>query len=382
MQETYPSRTSRTRGAGHFARFVLDRRRDIEVFGWFGYGNLGDEAMLVAAEEALPGRVIGTRMAMRVPALTRLLWQAGRPELLVAGGTLINGGTPGWLDYIEHRVAQGTRISFMGTGMAFTEEEIAHKAPAWTRWARLMAQARTVHLRGPDSVAMAARMGIEAQDFGDFAFLLHENAGPGAAPPLVRSGMRGRPRIGLNFGHCLGDQAQFEAAAARLVAALGAAYDLVVHVVVEKDLGPTRRILADAGFAGGERSPDRAGLVVECHYDDPRRFMASVRGCEAYLGLKLHAAGLAMVAGVPTQMIAYKPKARDFMRPLGGREDLLLDLPLDTDLALARIEGMLADPQPARVSARIGAIAARQRAVLNRSYPLGLGEGESRLGTA
>lgn len=330
--------------------FMFNPARDIEVFGMFGAGNLGDEAMLVAARQELGARRCVPWKYYRNRLLNGLVLSRRHGNLFVVGGTLIHGGKTDWLDYVEHRFDQKVPVSFFGTGMAFTEDQIAGQSDSYKRWARILRGSRHVHLRGPASAGLAQGMGARAGVFGDFAFLLHDPERPPARPQDRRN------IIGLNFGQCLGDQEDFERRAAALVSELAGRHELIFHAVVEGDVPVTLRIASAAGLC-----LDEAG--IEKHYRDPRAFMDSVRHYRAFLGLKMHAAGLAMIAGVPSLMIAYLPKARDFMAPL-GRDDLLIDLPVDVEGTLEKLARLLDYPGSGILADRIGAVHAGQRRIL------------------
>lgn len=341
-----------------FVDYVANPAREIEVFGMFGSGNLGDEAMLVAARTVLGHDRTLSWQSYANPLLNRAALQRRRKQLLVAGGTLIHGGETGWLDFVEHRHRQGSRVTFFGTGMNFTEAQIRTPSDEWRRWSVILSASDTVCLRGPASVEMARDMGASAEVFGDFALLLHDPA-LCLAPTEAREDV-----IGLNFGDCLGDQEAFEASSAALVRHLHGRHRLVFHAVVDKDVPVIHRIARLAGLTEEE-------LVLERHFFDPLAFMRSIRRYRAFFALKLHAAGLAMVAGVPSLMVAYQPKARDFMAPLGGREDLIVDLPMQVDTVIAQMEQLLARPHDADLTARIAEISVRQKARLVAAFPRG-----------
>lgn len=340
-----------------FGAFCLDPRKDIEVFGMFGAGNLGDEAMLVAAREVLgKRRTVAWKTYPRHPWLNRLVGARRHRHLLVGGGTLIYGGKTGWLDYVEGRARKGARLSFFGTGIAFTDDQIRTRSDSFERWGKLLRSAENLCLRGPSSVAVARAMGAEAEVFGDFALLLQDRR------IILEDHSRRRNIIGLNFGKCLGDQDHFEAQAAELVRNLASRFELVFHAVVEGDLAVIRRIQEAAGL-----DPDKAR--TERHFYDPHAFMQSVRDYKAFFGLKLHAAGLAMMAGVPTLMVAYLPKARDFMDALTERSDLLVDLPMTADDCLARLEKLIAEPERHVLTDTISALSANQKKRLLMAFP-------------
>ncbi len=322
----------------------------------FGPGNLGDEAMLVAAFENLPERrIIPWPSYAAGRAMNRLIEMRRRPHLLVGGGTLVHGGSTGWLDYVEMRWKQGAKVSFFGTGISFTPEEISSRTEPYRRWCNILNQSAHVHLRGPKSVAVAREMGVEAEVFGDFAFMLHD-------PRIsVIDQSKRENSIGLNFGHCLADQNDFENKSVELVAKLSKIFKLAFYTVVDTDDAVTRRIIEQSGLSSYQ-------YTIEDHFYDPHAFMASARLHRAFIGLKLHAAGLAMVAGVPTVMIAYKDKSFDFMAPIETAYPGLVTLPLDANDLHSRIDDLLANPQKYVVSDAIGELANHQRTLLRRIY--------------
>lgn len=335
--------------------YLLNPRKDIEIFGMFGPGNLGDEAMLVAALATLPAhRCISWKSYPQYPLLNTLLKRKARKHLLVAGGTLIHGGDTAWLDYVEMRAMQGSEVSFLGTGIAFNDHEVG-QSDQWKRWGNVLRGAKAVHLRGPASVDFASRMGARADVFGDFAFLLHDEA-----IPLKKHEDRDAV-IGVNLGHCLGDQQRFEDTAVELLKQISTDYRIVFHAVVRSDLEVISRVAARAGLDAGRAR-------IEEHYFDPQSFMWSIRRYRAFIGLKLHAAGLAMVAGVPTVMLAYLPKCYDFMAPLGAPKSILVNLPISVDSVLVSLDQVWGNPDEHTLEKKIAEVAEQQRQTVNRIY--------------
>lgn len=334
--------------------FMANPAKDIEVFGMFGAGNLGDEAMWVAAESELGAKRTVSWKSYANPVLNAAARRRKHPHLLVAGGTLIHNGRTNWLDYVEHRFDQGARVSFFGTGTSFTEDQIRDRPDSFKRWSRILQNSEEVHLRGPRSVETCREMGARADVFGDFALLLYDAAIP------VKNHADRQMVIGFNFGELLGDQPAFERSAAQVLKHFHGRYELVCHAVFGGDFPVIKRIIAAAGLPAG-------AVRIERHHLAPHLFMQSVRNYSAFLGMRMHAAGLAMVAGVPSLMVAYRPKTRDFMAPL-GKEDLLVDLPMDVDQTIARLEQILSTPDQAILTDRIAAIAAEQRIRLKAAF--------------
>ncbi|MBL3568885.1 hypothetical protein BV509_21350 [Rhodovulum sulfidophilum] len=344
------------RKALELMNFLGNPMKDIEIFGMFGPGNLGDEAMLVAALDTLPpSRCTPWQSYPNRPVLNRLLRNRRHKHLLVGGGTLIHGGRTGWLDYIEMRSREGAQVSFFGTGMAFTDEQISGESEAFQRWRAVLERSQEVHLRGPQSVDLCRRMGVQADVFGDFAFLLHRPDIP------IRDHYARDDTIGLNVGKCLGDQEAYEDACIALAQRLSSRHRLVFYVVVDTDMDVTRRVIDRAALSEKRFS-------VEKHYFDPYKFMLSIRKHQAFIGLKLHAAGLAMVSGVPAVMIAYQSKSLDFMAPLGGGGEALVHLPIDIDEFFGKIEGALEGGEEFVFEDVISHIAQGQRKTLERVY--------------
>lgn len=340
----------------HLSRFLGSPGHDIEVFGMFGVGNLGDEAMYIAADDNIPGdRCVPSPLYTVGDKLLPLAKLRKRKHLLVAGGTLIHGGRTDWLDYIEFRANQGAEVAIMGAGVGFLDSEVAEKTPQFRRWSALLAKVEKVALRGTQSVARAQEMGTQADVFGDFAFLLHD-------PGLVVSDHAARDgTIGVNVGQCLGDQSAFETTMAELVQHISASHPLVFYTVVAADLPVTRRVIEIAGLTADQ-------YRIEAHHFDPKAFMRAVARHSAFVSLKLHASGLAMIAGVPGLMFAYKPKAHDFMTPLGNGAHLVLDLPLDRDDLIARTEALLTNPADHVIEKNIAQQAAVQRAMIRKQF--------------
>lgn len=340
----------------HLADRLLNPSRSVEVFGMFGPGNLGDEAMLVAARAHLPRRRLTSYQTyFDRPILNVMLRHRPSEKLLVGGGTLVHGGETGWLDYVEMRSLQGVGVSFLGTGLAFLPEQVEGRSSSFERWSEVLARAENVYLRGPQSVALAQRMCGRGEEFGDFAFLLHDPHG------TVCDHRQRDAIVGVNLGLCLGDQEDFEKKASRVVQSLAHEFLVVFHAVVESDIPVIHRVIARSGL--GDSS-----FRIEADFFDPFSFMAKVNNYRAFIGLKLHAAGLALISGVPSLFIAYQPKCADFVAPLGDGSDLLIQLPLDVDEVVTKVGELFNDPRRYCRVQSIRQISARQREIIRGLY--------------
>lgn len=66
-------------------------------------------------------------------------------------------------------------------------------------------------------------------------------------------------------------------------------------------------------------------------------------------------------------MVAYKPKAYDFMAPLNG-DSLLVDLPMKAEECLARLEAIITNSDGGTRHAEVLEIATSQKERLCRAY--------------
>lgn len=337
--------------------------KTIELFGMYDADNLGDEAMKIAGLQGLPHdrsiAVIGAGNSL----LKKMIRARRFKDEVVGGGTLVHGGGKDganpWLDHIALRKQQGARVTFLGTGISLRDDQIEQKTDSVRRWTEIMRDGAYVGLRGPQSVATAARLGIKASVFGDAAFLLYD--------PALAKTQYGTPPgrdavIGINVGEVLkgAEQAAFEASFATLVAHLAQRFKVRMFVVNPEDHAASRRVAEASGVAS-----DRCELVH--NYRDAKLFMRQTAECEAFVGIRLHASGLAMAATVPALLVAYLPKCVDFAIPI-GMEHALLHLPLDEAKLLAAVDDLVARPDQYRRPDAVAAISRAQYDVIGRLF--------------
>jgi polysaccharide pyruvyl transferase WcaK-like protein len=68
-----------------------------------------------------------------------------------------------------------------------------------------------------------------------------------------------------------------------------------------------------------EKAADLSGTGEEIHkvYSDINRYLELVRPLSTFVGMKLHATALATCTYVPSVMLEYRPKCRDYMQSIG-----------------------------------------------------------------
>ncbi len=287
--------------------WIMHRETRVAYLGWLGRGNLGDEAMYRAVVENCQVHV----RPAPLHAIARALARGVRIEtLILGGGTLI--GRDEWATRLEGILAAAkvTRLVVLGTGCEDVERAlqfgIATEA-GLRRWTSLLADAEQVGVRGPDSRATLAGLGISSEVVGDPALLAY-NVGPS------------RHSRGGQVGVSVADVAD------------GLGRDRKSQLAMVRD---ALRFLSDKGLEPvwfsmtpeDERLAHRlAGQAEVRPYDRDLTALAEfLDGCSVVLAERLHGGILAMTRGVPAVLIGYKPKVLDFARSVGC-EPCVVDL--------------------------------------------------------
>jgi len=277
--------------------------------GWLGYRNLGDEALFAAQRLIFPDCGLVRYPEHRcLGPLRSLLRTPG--HCVMAGGTLING-MRGWLDtFLDCQRWSQTSFIF-GSGVqdpAFWEGR-----GGWTdfraSWAPALERCSYVGVRGPRSLELLQDVGVNsAEVIGDPVLACADPARLDEAPGET-------PVLGLNIGRTSGnlwgtedDLADRMATMARLADQAG--WRVRWFVVWPHDLEITKAAIAKSGVAG----------EIVAVYEDYSIYLEEVRGTTVFAGMKLHATVLATCAWVPSLMLEYRPKCRDYMASIGQQD--------------------------------------------------------------
>lgn len=292
------------------------------VSGYYGFGNVGDEAVLAAMLGALRARLSAARITVlsadpqqtrRVhnvhsiprtgPGVLRAL--AGADLLLSGGGSLIQDQTSArsavyYLGVLALGQVLSRRTMIFAQGIG----------PLRRGWVRALARAvlNRVHLitvRDEDSLRALKELGVRrtAHLVADPVFAL-EAAPEDHVRDLV--GARGRgPRLGLALRPWGGDA--YVAAVVEAVRGVqaelgGTVFAFAFHP--GRDL-PMARVLADA-----------LGAQVVADLP-PREMMAAVRTVDVLVGARLHALICAIATGVAPVGLSYDPKVDGLFRRIG-----------------------------------------------------------------
>jgi len=277
--------------------------RLIYVSGWLGHNNLGDEA-LFDAYKYLFNRYnfihYPTRGGRSLLALTKMLKPAD--GAIFAGGTLINKDR--CLSCAQRCADAFTKFVVFGTGVA---DPTFWRHDKLSQWRNLLMTADYIGVRGPLSAQLLERSGVHnVEVIGDPTIVLSDSK-PVADDSVIEKS------IGLNIGigSMWGESSVFQNEFLKLAKLARKAGWLVKWFVVwPNDLDITMALA---------RASDTCEHIYTV-YSDYVQYFHLVRSLNFFVGMKLHAVALATCAYVPSVMLEYRPKCRDYMEAIDQGE--------------------------------------------------------------
>ncbi len=275
--------------------------------------NLGDQALLEAIDQTFPDVVLNHPIGGR-SVLSNLVkkWERRQMRLasMLGGGTLIGPGNWGAArcDLFESSLNQMQRGIVFGTGAAdlsFPSYQHDYKLnpAAYHRWTNVLNRCEYIGVRGPGTQKTLQELGVESEVIGDPACFLVQQQGFWKPIP-------GHLGINIGYGHGIwGDEPDFFSRMTKFLSkATKQGWKIEFFVVVDADRLLSQKLAADAGI----HNP-----VIHCQYRNANNYLIQVRRMQAFIGMKLHAVIFAMCALVPSIMLEYRPKCRDFMSSMG-----------------------------------------------------------------
>lgn len=315
--------------------------------GWPGRGNLGDDAILEAVEEAFPeavfeevsmypgrlassvrdgkmgslrdaapfitgGTAIG-RMNWRLEFNLSLLLARRRPAVMLGAGVEDPSfqGDHGFSSSLPSEVMGTLGRRLPGSAGSFFKQRYGdmRDRTAGTelkKWKSVLRNFHSVAVRGPRSGELLGDIGVDAKVVGDPALLLR-------APSDLPQHEDKTVGVTLGYGDDLWGRDHD-----RVVDEVGLALGELIKdgwnarfiVVNESD----RKFVAPCAAKAGIETIDIVDGITT-----PDFFNQAAR-CDVFVGERLHSTILAALIGIPTVMIEYQPKCMDFMRSIGRDE--------------------------------------------------------------
>lgn len=300
----------------------------IVVGGYYGCGNVGDDALLVGFLRGLEGLNVypvvlsgdpaETHRTIGVPSIPRRDFSALRKELetsealVLAGGGLFQDVTS---VFSVHYYAQLVHFARkMRKRVILLAQGIGPLRSFWGRRisAGAFRAAHVIAVRDPQSLAILRDLGINkpVQVTADLAWLVEPDAGEGAFTlgEMRTIGISARPSRGSrNLAGLFGDFAQI------------LYQNQYVPVLVEMDRNEDTQILDAIAKIHGGRCPDIRNVAT------PSQMAGRIARMDGMVAMRMHAGLFSALSGKAPLMIAYDPKISAFSASLGLPSPLSLD---------------------------------------------------------
>ena len=331
--------------------------RSILIAGYYGFGNLGDEAILAALVEGLRRQIGDVKIsavggsprsieeqhenvtALDWRDLTGLVESARRADLLILGGggifhdyweidpkTILTPNYGGIAYYssiplLAHLLNKPCQILSVGVGPLRTEE-----GRNYTRLAVELAQEASV--RDRESKELLASIGVQGLDKihvgWDPTLLLEPAPDPQVRVFLQSQGLKEDfEYVAVNLRHWdfdVDSDVWPQEVARALDNILAETEDHILFIPFqamdrtpyENDLALIREVRA------GMDVKNRTHIIEDI--PSPTMMLGIIRSCKAVIAMRLHAAIFAVSQGVPTISLSYDPKTVQWMNQMGLKD--------------------------------------------------------------
>jgi hypothetical protein len=299
--------------SGFLWRYIMDQRlRLAYIGGFYDLDNLGDEAVYESVE-ALFHRCSLLKFP-RKPRLVKIARRLISTDYgVLAAGTLINQQEI-WRHLAIEYMEMCPNFFIFGTGVghpAFWPEKRPRKDPleGVKKWKPMLEKCNYIGVRGPLSAELLTGVGIKNVDvIGDPVLAFAPDNYQNCDSYVPNS-------VGLNIGwdriSQWGQPEQIYTECARLASfAKKAGWRVKWFVLWPPDLAATREVA---------RMSDTEDEIYEL-YSSASKYIELVKSLSTFVGTRLHSVALATCAYVPSIMLEYRPKCRDYMMSI-GQED-------------------------------------------------------------
>lgn len=283
-------------------RGIASKKPVVAYMGWTGHNNLGDEILYEGHLALFPRLAMvpfrkSKLVATREKAAGKTVYSAG----FLGGGTLINQ-SDSWLKRIDFMQAKHVPIYCLGTGVTESTFRAKHERTSMDEWVKYLNTFKFVGVRGPHSARMLREAGFT--DFtvtGDTALALAKPDFTPRKPGKV---------IGFNYGLVKeniiwGDTDEYTQNIVKTIKVLiKQGYEIHLLPVWDKDIASNKRLL---------ELVDDPKCTMRLAFDSLANYRKELDQCSLFVGQKLHATIMACMERIPSIMIEYNPKCRDFM---------------------------------------------------------------------
>ena len=285
---------------------ILDGFRGLKpmasYIGWTGQGNLGDEVLLTSHQllfgdfAVVPYRPENTFQSKSQSRFKSPGFKMG----FLGGGTLINQSDT-WLRRIQELQLRGLPMFCLGAGVNSKQFRDSFESTSISEWVSVLKTMEFVGVRGPYSQQALEDFGFEAPIMGDPAIAL---------APFMSPLPASRKVVGINVGIAkktilFPNSSSVLPTVVQLIKELIAQGRRVILLpVCAEDVASNKAVLSLVN--------DEACTMQVC-FDSLQTYNAALSQCGLFIGQKLHATVLATILRIPSIMIEYQPKCRDYM---------------------------------------------------------------------
>ncbi|MBS1710086.1 MAG: polysaccharide pyruvyl transferase CsaB [Armatimonadetes bacterium] len=291
--------------------------------GYFGSGNLGDDAIMMGFVEALRDKPYEMRVIAGSPErLMRNNGIVGVPKtdmgaiknaledcdaLVFPGGSIFQDVTSTrsvmyYANLVDMAKKAGKKVILLGQGIGplthFLGKRFAVAA---------FNKADVIAVRDPASVATLKALGYKGTPrvTADMAFLLPKPTMPAEGSSFGVANMK---TVGVSCRPVSGDK--------NIVKVFGDLVRLLyqanyVPVMLPMDEVEDRKLLDEIAKAHGGKVPELKGIST------PKQMQERIMRMEGVIGMRLHAGILAATVDVPAYMVSYDPKVNAFANLMG-----------------------------------------------------------------
>jgi hypothetical protein len=298
--------------------------------GWLGYSNLGDEALFQAYKKIFYNYnlIHYPSPGGRVLSIPSKLFNIGDTAVL-AGGTLIY--LPSHLKVSKECLSLFPKFFVFGTGVA--DPSFYTRKPGWKdnlqNWKPVLEYCKYVGVRGPRSAELLFELGIKTVEVVGDPVIIFADDNLCSQEFIIPNS------IGLNIGitkiGIFGNQELLQREFVKLATlAKQAGWKIRWLVVMPGDLHITIQTAKES-----DTEED-----IHQVYSDYAQYLNLVRPMSTFVGMKLHAVALATCAYVPSLMLEYQPKCRDYMETIGQTENTIRTDTFRAETVWEIIEGL------------------------------------------
>ncbi len=307
--------------------------------GFVGFGNLGDEALFDAAKTLFPDLNFLVRRqegkTLRNARKLRNLFRMSFADFgMLGGGTLINRPDNGYFEWLRECLFQQIPMIVFGTGVC--QEEFWKNITGWKdsmeEWKKLLSMCKYVSVRGPLSARSLEETGIQnAKIIGDPALSLAIDY---SSPPSNLKGIIGI-NVGRSEGKIWGSEEHVKKEMSEFIRQMSKkGWKIILFVVLESDYSFCKEIIDNSGIPNVE-------IFIETK--NASRFIKKMNEVDLFIGMKLHSVVLAHCAGIPSIMLEYRPKCRDYMMLMEFEDFILRTDKFSSEDIVALCDSLISD---------------------------------------